>query len=254
MTTKRIIPERGATILVVDDDRNLLDLLVDTLGSLGYKIESASDGVEALACLGQQSFDLMITDIRMPDLDGIGLLRRVRRYYPDLPVLFITGYGEPEVIGRASPDGFLAKPFRISKIEEMIKDVLSGQQDKVTAPVRRVMIVDDDDTFRQTLFDVLQEYDYLPLAVSSGQEAIRELEGGDIDVVVADIKMPGMDGVSLLKKIKSRHPELPVILVTAYCSPMEPGNSNPVMTPDGFLQKPFKAESIIRLLDELVLP
>jgi len=244
-----------AHILIVDDDSQLLDLMSDTLSSLGYRIEGAGGGVEALEKLSSQRFDLMITDIKMPDMDGISLLKRVRLHYPDMPVLFITGYGEPEVIGRASPDGFLAKPFRISKIEELIEQVLSGRKDDDNfGPIRRVMVVDDDDIFRQTLFDILRVYNYLPLAVSNASEAMRELEDGEIDAVITDVKMPGVDGVSLLKQIKTRFPDIPVILITAFYSPQDTAVGQSDVTPDGFLQKPFKAENIIRLLEQLAAP
>ena len=116
-----------ATILVVEDNATMRDLLVDTLDAIGYRATEASDGSEALQKLKEQKFDLIITDIMMPGIDGVALLKKVRKDYPNLPVLFITGVATPEVVERASPDGFLAKPFRISHIEELIEDTLKGR-------------------------------------------------------------------------------------------------------------------------------
>ena len=116
-----------ATILVVEDNATMRDLLVDTLDAIGYRPTGASDGSEALQKLKEEKFDLIITDIMMPGIDGIALLKKVRKDYPHLPVLFITGVATPEVVERASPDGFLAKPFRISHIEELIEDTLKGK-------------------------------------------------------------------------------------------------------------------------------
>ena len=115
------------TILVVEDNATMRDLLVDTLDAIGYHPTGASDGSEALQKLKEQKFDLIITDIMMPGIDGVALLKKVRKEYPHLPVLFITGVATPEVVERASPDGFLAKPFRISHIEELIEDTLKGR-------------------------------------------------------------------------------------------------------------------------------
>ena len=115
------------SILVVDDNATMRDLLVDTLDAIGYHPTGASDGSEALQKLKEEKFDLIITDIMMPGIDGIALLKMVRKDYPNLPVLFITGVASPEVVDRASPDGFLAKPFRISHIEQLIKDTLKGK-------------------------------------------------------------------------------------------------------------------------------
>jgi len=112
-------------VLVVDDDHNLLDLLDDTLATIGYESMGAADAFEALEKLKQQHFDLVITDILMPGMDGFELLRRIRETYPGLPVMFITGVELPEAIEKAAPDGYLIKPFRISHVEQLIEHCLS---------------------------------------------------------------------------------------------------------------------------------
>ena len=238
-------------ILVVDDDRHLLELLIDTLTAIGYESMGVSNGLEALESLRKHEFDLVISDIRMPGLDGIGLLRKIRRHYPDLPVLFITGVDMPEIIGKAGPDGLLAKPFRISHIEEMIKDALSGKEEVVANAIRRVLVVDDDDTFREMLSDALRYHDYIPFAVPGGQEALRELGNGSIDAVITDIKMPGMDGIELLKTIKDQYPDLPVILTTAFFDRGDLKESLGDQEADGFLEKPFRVEKVMELLERI---
>ncbi len=242
--------DRRARILIVDDDTNLLDLMVETLQAIGYQAVGVPDGINALDILKSESFDLMISDIKMPGLDGIGLLKKVRRYYPKLPVLFITGYSTAEMIGRASADGFLAKPFRISHIEELIEDTLAGRHTRSEKPVKRILVVDDDDTFRGTLSEVLSAHNYTPIAVPSAGEALRELDHGDIDVVISDIRMPDTDGITLMKKIKEMNPEMPVILMTGFMSTLEADPESDV-TANGFLQKPFKIDKIIELLNNL---
>jgi len=236
-------------ILVVDDDATLLDLLVDTLSAIGYQATGVYGGMEALEALNKGCFDLLITDIKMPGMDGISLSRKVRRLHPNLPILFITGVASPEIIGRASPDGFLAKPFRINHMEELIENTLKDRPDTVTRQIRRVMVVDDDQTFREMLADALRFDEYLPCAVSSGEEALRELERGDIDAVICDIKMPGMDGITLLKQIKNRYTEMPVILITAFMSDEEAEKQSIHAIADGFLRKPFRVEKIVDLLN-----
>ncbi|RME29104.1 MAG: response regulator, partial [Candidatus Zixiibacteriota bacterium] len=82
-------------VLVVDDDPYLLDLLVETLDTIGYQCTPAKDGLEALDLLNNGTYDIVVTDIKMPGMDGISLLRKVRRRFHDLPVLFITGVASP---------------------------------------------------------------------------------------------------------------------------------------------------------------
>ncbi|MCK4606439.1 MAG: response regulator [candidate division Zixibacteria bacterium] len=240
-----------ARILVVDDDANLLELLADTLTTIGYKALGAKDGMQALQMLRQEKFDLMISDIKMPVMDGIDLLKKVRRYYPRLPVLFITGFTVPEVMGEASPDGFLAKPFRISRLEKLIEQTLVGRRESVDSPIRYVMVVDDNDNSREALADMLTANNYIPLSVSSAQEALGELDEGRIDAVIAGIKLPGMNGVSLLHAIKEKRPGMPVVLVAAFSSPDDTGGGPDSFAADGFLHKPLKAENVVELLSEL---
>ncbi len=245
------MPDPQAHILVVDDDPLLRELLQDTLDAIGYTAEAAVDGHDALERMKQSRFDLVITDIKMPGMDGITLHKRIRRLYPDLPVLFITGVASPEIIGQASPVGFLAKPFRISHMEELIREALSRRQERARSPIRRVMVVDDDDLFRDMLTDTLAYHGYTPYAVQNGQQALVELENGPVDVVISDIRMPGMDGIQLLKEIKEKHPDLPVILITAFLGESESGGRDETVEADGFLRKPFEADQIVALLRSL---
>ena len=242
---------RDIKILVVDDDTSLLDLLIDTLTAIGYESVGVANGFEALDRLKSESFDLVISDIKMPGLDGIGLLKEIRQIHPDLPVLFITGVDIPEVITQASPDGLLSKPFRVSHIEQLISDTLNVQENVVARKVRKVMIVDDDDNFRTTLEDALEANDYIPFAVAAGDEAMAQLEKGSFDAVVSDIRMPGIDGFDLLKRIKKTYPKLPVVLMTAYLSQKDIREALPHSGADGFLEKPFGVEQMVELLNGL---
>lgn len=120
--------EIKANILVVDDDTALRSLLIDTLAAIGYAATGAESGKRALETLTASRFDMMITDIRMPEMDGLKLRDRVKRLYPEMPVLFVTGVAYPDIIAQASPDGVLAKPFRIAQIEELIEATLDSSR------------------------------------------------------------------------------------------------------------------------------
>jgi len=238
-------------ILVVDDDQYILSLLIDTLKAIGYDSFGAVDGLDALGKLKQDTYNLVITDVKMPRMGGVELLTEIRKIYPGLPVLYITGVASPEIISEIVPNGFLTKPFRISQIETLIKNTLAPQKYSSPGNVKKVMIVDDDDAFREMMVESLNVYEFKTIAVADGIGALNTLENESVDAVITDIKMPYMDGITLLKKIKEIHPEIPTIVITAYLSDDEVKSNLINFSADGFFEKPFDMEQIVNLLKNI---
>ncbi len=114
-------------ILIVDDNPNMSTLLAEMLEVFDYESVRASDGNEALEELDRGNFSMIITDMRMPNMTGLELLEKVKEKYPKLPVVLISGYsvdGETVESGSVKPDGFLAKPFLMSDIEQLLNSLL----------------------------------------------------------------------------------------------------------------------------------
>ena len=115
------------SILIVDDNPNMSSLLSEMLEVFDYQSVRASDGSDALDKLSETEFSLVITDMRMPNMTGLELLREVKGRFPDIPVVLISGYAVSDVqddTESAKPDGFLAKPFMMSDIEELLNSLL----------------------------------------------------------------------------------------------------------------------------------
>jgi excisionase family DNA binding protein len=106
-------------ILVVDDEAAIRELLAKTLALADYDVDVAPEGRTAVERLRGSSYDLLITDLRMPGVDGLSVIREARRFRPDLPVVIITGFStetsaiEAINLGVA---GYLTKPFRVPKV------------------------------------------------------------------------------------------------------------------------------------------
>ena len=115
-----------ADILVVDDDDVIRDTLYELL-STDYSCQTASTAEEALAKLEAQRFDVVLTDISMPGLDGKKLLEKVLEMYPGTPVIIISGHSDQEqarsLMNRGAVD-YLLKPFRLEIVEESVKRAL----------------------------------------------------------------------------------------------------------------------------------
>jgi excisionase family DNA binding protein len=108
-----------ARVLVVDDEASIRDLLVKTLALAEYDVDVASDGRSALDRLRTDAYDLIIADLKMPGMDGLSVIREVRRFRADLPVIIITGYStEASAIEAVNlgVSGYLTKPFRVPQV------------------------------------------------------------------------------------------------------------------------------------------
>jgi len=122
-----LFDKKGARILVVDDDKVLADNLVEYLSKLGYQTSPAYGGREGLVTFEQGDFHLVITDLKMPEMDGMELLDAVSRLDSRAMVMVITGYGTIESAVEAIKKGaydFIPKPFKMKELEIIVKRAL----------------------------------------------------------------------------------------------------------------------------------
>jgi CheY-like chemotaxis protein len=241
-------------ILIVDDDPALRNLLRDTLSGLGYTTVTATDGADALARLRDLSeppFDLLITDIKMPNIDGMTLLKMIRRAFPSLPVMFITGLVSEETMAAASPDGYLSKPFRIARLEELIQHALAAKRSgQRPPPPRRVLINVADNNLRDNLTEALSFGNYIPFAVAGGHEALEELERGRFDAVIAGVDAASSIDNRYLDQLREAYPDLPVFLCSTTCTSSEVREAGNRLRASGYLDQSFRPGELIALLDQ----
>ena len=110
---------KAARVLIVDDEREMAEMLVDGLADRGYQATATASSQEAVARLRDEAFDALVTDLRMPEVDGLTLLAEARRVSPDLPVIVMTAYGAIdsaiESIRRGASH-YLTKPFKLEEL------------------------------------------------------------------------------------------------------------------------------------------
>ena len=120
-----------ARILVVDDEENMLRLFKKVLGRSGYDVLTATTGTEALRLLREQPIDIIISDLVMPILNGLELLKEVKTYYPDIPFIVLTAYGTIKSAVEAIKSGafdYLTKPFQKDEIVMTLERALKMHQ------------------------------------------------------------------------------------------------------------------------------
>lgn len=116
-------------VLVVDDEESILDLLSRALASAQYDVDVAPNGIVALELLKKQAYDLVITDLRMPGMDGLALITEARALHRKLPVVVITGYSsEASAIEAVNlgVSGYVTKPFKIPRVLEVAAKALDA--------------------------------------------------------------------------------------------------------------------------------
>lgn len=121
------------SILVVDDELLIRDLLYDFFNEQGWNISIAENGEKALEILNSKNIDLVLTDLKMPVMDGLDLTSQVKESYPEIPVVIMTGY--PSVDSAVSAlrkkvTDYIIKPFNIKQLYKTIEENIKDKKDK----------------------------------------------------------------------------------------------------------------------------
>jgi diguanylate cyclase (GGDEF)-like protein len=128
------VTRTGKTILCVDDDPGIRELLHEIITHLGHSTITAVDGIDALEKLADDNFDIVITDINMPRMDGIELIKRIKTDFDDVDVIAITAYEMTykytDIIALGATD-FISKPFNVDELEAKLNRILRERRLRV---------------------------------------------------------------------------------------------------------------------------
>jgi two-component system, NtrC family, response regulator HydG len=196
-------------ILIVDDDDQMTHTLADILVLKGYTPVVVASGAAALDQIGQFPFACVLTDIRMPGMDGVALFLEIHKRQPDLPVLLMTAYASETLVQQgldAGAAGILEKPLDISQLLSFFACLK-----KETT----ITVVDDDPAFCQTIGDILELRGYKVHKITNPHIAVDEMVGQS-QVLLLDMKLNTINGCDLLRSVRLRYPALPVVLITGY--------------------------------------
>lgn len=128
-SAKDKMKRKKAKILVVEDNPATRELLRELLSQEGYMVKVAQNGKEALRRVRKDNFDLVLTDVKMPRMNGIQLLKELQKIVPDIKVIIITATADSEIAVKAMKFGaydYITKPFCLDSILQKVKKVLEG--------------------------------------------------------------------------------------------------------------------------------
>jgi DNA-binding NtrC family response regulator len=198
------------TVLIIDDNMEMATNLQEILEDEGVRVDVAQDGFQALSKLDEAGFDLVITDIRMPGMSGIDVLKTVHERWPRLPVIVMTAYSADATLDEAYTAGaldVLAKPVDI--------DHVIGLVERITEPNAPVLLVEDDRDLRVALAENLMDIaKVVPHTAATVADALRLAAEIDFRVAIVDVHLPDGDGVALAGALKQRQPGLEIVYIT----------------------------------------
>lgn len=214
----------------MDDDAALRDLITALLTAHGYEVNVFADARKALVFASDtdQQIDLALTDIVMPGMNGTEFTKEFNQLRPDTEVIVMSGYitdATLEQIEKLEIFAYVKKPFDNDELLEKIKDGIKSRRalrikdglEKVPekkAIRGRILVVDDHDAVRQMIRDALEAEAFYVDTASDGTEAIEKVSVNTYDIVLTDIRMPGMDGVELCRNIREYDPHIFLITMT----------------------------------------
>ena len=234
-------------ILIVDDDERMPRTLADIFSTTGHQPVEANSGAQALELARTQPFDCVLTDVRMPGMDGVELHRQLCQTLPGLPVMLMTAYASDEIIRKGLDEGVVGvfdKPLNISNLLGFFSSL---------ARHHTVVIVDDDPDFGKTLADILQLRGFGVRQISDPHADV-ELITSEAQIILLDLKLNDVSGVDVLKQIRQRYPDLPVLMVTAYRQEMAAA-IQAALAINAFtcLYKPLEIPALLQTLADLQL-
>lgn len=196
-------------ILIVDDDPDIRANMSDILSNIGFRTTAAANGIEALALLEQDPYDIALLDLKMDGMDGLELYRTIHTKYPNIEAFLISAYTGNGVDEEAMRSGILRvfrKPVDVGELIGTIDEAL-----------RRllVLVVDDDQAMAGDLQKTLHQNGYRVGVARSEDDALKHLHAATYDMVLLDIDSEHVNPVRLLKALRKVNPNTRVLIVSA---------------------------------------
>ncbi|MEI9941750.1 MAG: response regulator [Pseudomonadota bacterium] len=237
-STRIPAPNRNTRALIVDDNATNRLLLEELLSAWGLRTASASGGRDALRLLEEadeaEPFGLVITDMHMPEMDGLTLARQIRDKHTHLPLLMLTSLSDTGAgfADRGLFAGVLSKPVRSAELESNIAHALGESGRGAASTVdeassiaiaaherRRLLIAEDNPINQEVLLGTLQNLGYAADVVNNGQLAVEAWQRNIYPLILLDCQMPVLDGYEAARQIRQLENDgehVAIIAVTAH--------------------------------------
>jgi CheY-like chemotaxis protein len=219
----------GQTVLIIDDDAQFRADLTAILGGAGYKALEAHDGRSALAALDEfgTGIDLMVVDLCLPEnVSGLDvIIDATRRKIPIKIIAASAVFGQLQldIAANVGADVAIRKPVEgeIAALWlETIRRLLGESVSPPTPSQRLIVLTDDESAVRGFVKSILQHAGYQVLEAADGAAALALIEkiGGALDLLITDYQMPNLNGAELVRAVRAKYPNVPVVYISGYGS------------------------------------
>ena len=275
-------------VLVVDDNSANRAYLIGVVASEGIHAEAAANGLEALRMVDQIDFDLILMDLMMPELDGLGAARRIRAREEGgsrrVPIVALTAnvlVGTSQACAAAGFDHWLAKPIEADRLRLEIARWLRRPSERARKPSppaplpaaperspeplarllatpagpapRHVLVADDNRVNQRILKRSLENLGFTCRMTADGEEAVEGFRAGSYGLVLMDVMMPVLDGIEAARRIRTLEdpalPRTPIVMITAHLD-AEILERARAAGVDGVREKPVDSASMSALITE----
>jgi CheY-like chemotaxis protein len=232
-------------LLIVEDDADLAENLAEILEGLGFEPLVALSAEHALELVGEQRVDGVITDFRLPGLDGVELIGELRQKGLPVPILMISaliGPADAEQAERAGALDVLAKPIDLERLSRLLETF--------TRPRGEVLIVEDNQALAENVAEALESSGMQATIDSSAESALSRKSLPRVALV--DLRLPDQDGLEVAKRLCARDPTIKIIFVTAYGEELQKRLKEAMVTLGchpgevPLVLKPFDLEALVR--------
>ena len=208
------------SVLIVDDDRIIREELHKEMKRQYFRPLMAADGTEALERFRQEEVDIVLLDVKLPDMDGLEVLKRMKEERPGSEVIVITGLGSQEIAIRSLRAGaidYIEKPINMDELSAALGRAQEKLEERNEIFYKnRLLLIDDEKDIAEFLKRVLEKEGYEVLVAYNGHDGLRLIETKKIDVLITDIKMQDMDGIEVLHRAKQLYRDIEGIVITGF--------------------------------------
>lgn len=210
----------GEKVLIIEDDPMTRRSLERVISKEGYDVIAATDGYEGLNLFRSERPSVVITDLKMPKIDGMEIMYTVKHLAPETEVILITGHGDYDTAILALRQGaldYLKKPVDLDKLILSLGRAQEKIREKNRIQVQTtIMILEDDEKALENLDKIFKKEDYRTFTGADGEEGMKIFNEHKIDIALVDIEMPKKGGMEVLHDIREITEDCEVIVLTGY--------------------------------------